>query len=71
MSKPINYYIQLSDEFSTAIDAMNSEQLISLAEDLLVFRRRQDSTEQGVMYGKDLTDTQAVQLAYGCLAKAV
>lgn len=31
MAQPINYYIQLSDEFSTAIDGMTTLSLLDLA----------------------------------------
>ena len=78
--KPINYYIQLSDELSTAIDAMGKEQLLELAQECLHYRmilkypqvhqpyHIKESEMFMDRYG--ITCYGAVSLAHGCLAKA-
>ena len=84
MSKPINYYIQLSDEASNYIDALDKRSLLALArkaldcEMLLVDEDTLQDIGRTTLFPINgyhvymgMTATQLAQLAYGCLAKTV
>jgi hypothetical protein len=78
MTHPINYYIALSEEFSTAIDAMSKEELIELATKALMrydtFKTFDDMYRVAITINKRtlyMTRNQYPILAHGLLAKAV
>ena len=77
MSKPINYYIQLSDELSTAIDAMSKESLTVLAEVWLSMYNSDMSQDYYTVTIDNGINVYAfnrkelLTLCYGLLAKAV
>lgn len=81
MTQSINYYIQLSDELSTAIDGMSADELITLAGTLLFcrsvlnnvksFERFQEVYAQETLDKYGVTCKGVVTLAHGLLAKAV
>lgn len=63
MTHSINYYIQLSDELSTAIDKMSPDELINVATQLLSLRKsviRQNVA--GVVYNKSANSNRMFSL---------
>jgi hypothetical protein len=73
MSKPINYYLSqpISDSLSDRVDSMTKEQLIDFAKDLLESRKHCIKRGFVSLPLYNTTIQNALQLAYGCLAKAI
>lgn len=72
--KPINYYIQLSDEASTYVDSLDKRSLIALSRQALDCELKGDKPTLFPINGwhiyETFTATQLITLAYGLLAKA-
>jgi hypothetical protein len=81
--KPINYYIQLSDEASSHIDALDKRSLLAMAREALDCEMQLIDNDtlkdvghttifpiNGYHVTESLTATQLATLAYGCLARA-
>jgi hypothetical protein len=77
MPHSINYYIQLSDEFSTAIDQLGRQALLELANDCLYKALNYCPVampEVPIFIGEDMHNVQhsnLIAIAHGLLSKAV
>jgi hypothetical protein len=75
MSKPINYYIQLSDELSTAIDGATKKELIEAATFFLNAHNYNQSGATTFQFNDrvaaNIDTNDCLKLAHGLLAKAI